>query len=103
MLDKSMFDFTPFPDTGTRIYSENESTLKSYNLSELKSELSKAEKELKELRGERDNTNTIRSRSNFTLDEQIKAKQLEVNRIKEEVAQRLDGQGKDADLPNKKS
>ena len=100
-MHESMFDFRPFPDTSTRLYSENESAIKSYSLSELKSKLGKAEKELKDLRGERDDTNTIRSRSNFTLDEQIKARQLEVNKLKEEVALRLEGQGKDADLPDK--
>ena len=100
--DKSMFNFTPFPNTGTRIYSEaQEAKVKGYDFSELKAELAKEEKELKELRGERDDTNTVRSRSNFTLDEQIKAKQLEVNKLKEELASRMEGQGKEADLPDK--
>jgi hypothetical protein len=99
-MNKDFFDLNPFPDTGTRIYSEN-SNIKLDNINELKNKLGKAEKELKSLRAERDDTNTIRSRSNFRLDELIKDKELEVNRLKEEVASRLEGQGKEGDLPDK--
>lgn len=99
-MNKDFFDLNPFPDTGTRIYSENEN-IKQDNINELKNKLGKAEKELKNLRAERDDTNTIRSRSNFRLDELIKDKELEVNRLKEEVASRLEGQGNEADLPDK--